>query len=164
MKITRKSMLYDISNMAYLIADTGEENRHTLHRVRDICEDGNIDRVNRVLALAFSNVLTVLLPVIKQPRGGKSSSRPSEDFEICFRDDGIMKYHLTHERLFNIKETVREYMLCMVLADWLAVTLPEAADVWRFRAGKAMENLAETVTALTASSFTGGLRRRLSPF
>ena len=166
MILRRKALLYDIANMAYTIADTGEHTRHTLHRVRDICQDGNIDRVNRILALTFSKVLTVLLPVLKPPRRLKSlpcGEDSEKDFPIHLRKDGNMKFIITQEIEMNIKETVHEYMVCMVLGDWLAITLPEAADVWRYRAEKALQTLLDLATSLTLSS-SRTLRRQLSPF
>ena len=165
MKLKKKALLYDIANMAYMIADTGEYLNHSLHRVRDICEEGNIDRVSRVLGLAYANLLTALLPVIT-PRKidlDKDTSADPHNYEICFRHDEAMKYVLTKEVQLKIKETSHEYMVCMVLADWLAVTLPEAADVWKFRMEKAYESV-QDIVATVMSSCIGGFRRRLSPF
>lgn len=171
MRIKRKALLYDIANMAYTIADTGEDNRHILHRVRDICEDGNIDRVNRVLALAYSKVLTVLLPVLipnpqteKRGNGDEVCSQhgEGEDFEIHLRKGRGFRFLLTKEREMNIKETVHEFMVCMVLADWLGVTLPEAADVWKFRAERCIEALKEIVVSLSYRQ-TCAFSRRVSP-
>ena len=164
MKLQKKALLYDIANLAYTIADTGEYTRHTLHRVRDICEDGNIDRVSRVLGLAYSRILTILLPLITAPQINicKDNSAKPHDYEICFRHDGNLKYTLTKERKLNIKELCHEYMVCMVLADWLAITLPEAADIWKFRAEGAIKALKE-ISADIIGSFSASLRRRISP-
>lgn len=136
MKLNRKKLLYDIANLAYTIADTGENNRHTLHRVRDICQDGNIDRVNSVIDLAYSKVMTVL--------------------KVRLRIPPEIKLHL--------KEAVHEYLVCCVLADWLAITLPEAADVWKFRAEACFDAIKEIVSSILTNSSTRGFRRRLSPF
>ena len=154
MRIRKKTLLYEISNLAYVIADTGEHQRHILHRVRDICEEGNIDRVNRVLALAFSKVATVIRPV--------GSSQLDEDFHIHFRHDAEMRYVLTSEKKMNIKETVNEYLVCMVLADWLGITLPEAADVWIFRAEGCLDALGVMVTSLTSGG-SCAFSRHVSP-
>lgn len=165
MKLTKKSLLYDISNLAYTIADTGEHDRHTLHRVRDICQDGNIDRVSRVLCLAYSNLLSVLLPVLSAPRLdiNKDLSVVPHDYEFCFRSDRSLRFRLTLEWKLKIKETAREYMVCLVLADWLAITLPEAADVWKFRAEAAFASLRSHVSEITSSSFSGAFTRKYSP-
>lgn len=165
MKIKKKALLYDIANMAFVIADTGDVSNHKLHRVRDICEDGNIDRVSRILGLAYADILAVLLPVISMPRldVNRDNSATPHDYEICFRKDAAIRYSLTKERQLKIKETAHEYMVCMVLADWLAVTYPEAADVWKFRMEGAMDMLKETVAAVAGASMCG-FRRKLNPF
>ena len=160
MKIRRKALLYDIANMAYTIADTGEDNRHTLHRVRDICEDGNIDRVNRILQLAYTKVLTVLLPIGAPPRLEGASAL---DFFFHLRKDGALKFSLTKERIMHIKETVHEFMVSMVLYDWLSITLPEAADVWKFKFETCLEALSDLVSEVSISSFLRGFRRCVPP-
>lgn len=165
MKLKKKALLYDISNMAFMIADNGNERDHRLHRVKDICEDGNIDRVSRVLGLAYSNLLTVMLPIIDTPRIdiNRDNSATPRDYEIILRRDRSLRFTLTKEIQLKLKETAHEYMVCMVLADWLGVAYPEAADVWRFRMEGALETIKETVAGAVASSATT-FRRRLSPF
>ncbi|MCH5243242.1 MAG: hypothetical protein J1F67_12640 [Muribaculaceae bacterium] len=166
MIIRKKALLYDIENMAFTIADTGENDRHTLHRVRDICQDGNIDRVARVLGLAYAHLLTVLQPVLVSSRINidKEESCQPHDYRFNLREQSPMKFLLTKERKLKIKETAHEFMVCMVLADWLAITLPEAADVWKFRAEGCLEVLKDLIATIVASSFRGGFRRKLSPF
>lgn len=164
MKLRKKALLYDISNLAYVIADTGDYDRHTLHRVRDICEDGNIHRVSRVLGLSYSQLLAALLPVLGSPsiHVNHDQSASPHDYLFCFREDEGLKYSLTNERKLKIKETCHEYMVSRVLEDWLSITLPEAADVWKFKADRAMESLGELVSNITvAGGF--GFRRKVMP-
>lgn len=165
MTLNKKALIYDMENMAFTIADTGEHSRHTLHRVRDICQDGNIDRVARVLGLAYANLLTVLLPLLAPPRikVDKDQSNIPHNYNFRFRSDHSLKFLLTKERKLKIKETAHEYMVSMVLADWLDITLPEAADVWKYRASSAFSSLQELVVALMASA-NCCFKRSLSPF
>ncbi|MCH5230142.1 MAG: hypothetical protein J1F12_09175, partial [Muribaculaceae bacterium] len=67
MKLKKSALIYDISNIAYVIADTGDDSSHILHKVRDICEEGNLDRVSRILGLAYARLLTILSPVLNSP-------------------------------------------------------------------------------------------------
>ena len=165
MKIKREALIYDIANMAYVIADTGDDGRHSLHRVRDICESGNIDRVSRMLGLAYSQLLSVLLPVLTSPKFDphRDLSVGVHDYEFRLNLKGHHKYALTKERQLKIKEFSHEYMVCMVLADWLGVTMPEAADVWKYRAAGVLEALASLVSEIVQES-CGSFRRRISPF
>lgn len=162
MKLSRKSLLYDISNLAFTIADTGDNNRHSLHQVRDICEDGNIDRVNAVLHLAFSKVVAILSRPRKS-RKGKLNTLPSEECKPTVPpDDFQLHIKLPPEMEFNLKETIREYLVCCVLADWLAITLPEAADVWKFRAEACFSALQELIAGLSLGS-TNAFTRKVTP-
>ncbi|MCH5234908.1 MAG: hypothetical protein J1E16_06410 [Muribaculaceae bacterium] len=165
MTLNKNALIYDIENMAFTIADTGEESRHTLHRVRDICQDGNIDRVARVLGLAYANLLSLMLPILEPPRFNidKDQSCVPHNYNFKFRGDHSLRFLLTKERKLKIKETAHEYMVALVLADWLEITLPEAADVWKFRASEALESLKELLVNLL-SSLNSGFKRSLSPF
>ena len=163
MKITKKSLIYDISNMAYVVADFDPAN-HSLHRVRDICQDGNIDRVARVLGLCYSKVISLLFPVLQPPRCDENRDCLAEphDFEFIFRKEGSLRFLLTKEIKLNIRETIREYMVTSVLADWLGITLPEAADVWKFKAETAFSSLQEIIAEVSYKG-QGGFRRRVPP-
>lgn len=165
MKIQKKALLYDIANMAYLIADNGEPLNHGLHRVRDICQEGNIDRVARILGLAYSDILSVLSPIIISPEIDitKDVSQTPRSYPIEFKDNEDLKYALTTEKKLKIKETSHEYMVSMVLADWLSVTYPPAADVWKYKFETAREHLHDLVAEVTSSA-TCTFRRSLSPF
>lgn len=170
MTIKKKALLYDIANMAYMIADKGHdltsETCHDLHRVRDICEEGNIDRVARVLGLAFSHILVALAPILEKQSLNLESdfSALPRNYPLEFSKAPEIKFALTDEIKLCIKETAHEYMVAMVLADWLSMTFPQAADVWKFRSEAAMEKLKETLSSMSDTSFPGAFRRRLSPF
>lgn len=165
MKLKKKALLYDISNLAFLIADTHKEEDVALHRVRDICEDGNIDRVSRMLGLAYANVCDILNDVLEHPDIdiNRDFTSTPHDYEFMFKDIELLRYRLTQEKKLKIKETIREYMISMVMSDWLEMTYPLAADIWKFRIAEAMEKLKETVVNLTSSGALT-IRRRISPF
>lgn len=139
MKITLKKekLLYDISNLAYVISDTGETD-HKLHQVADICESGNIDRVARILGLAYAKVQSVLSPVlnIREVRHDYDFSVIPRNYVFHLRDK-----ILSYDRILKIKETAYEYMVCMVLKDWLQITLPTVSGVWQDRAERCLEAL-----------------------
>lgn len=166
MKIKKSALIYDISNLAYAIADTGEHDRHTLHRVRDICEDGNIDRVSRVLGVAYSNLLTLLLPVLRAPAIDirRDYTAIVHDYEFCFRNEAAFRKNLPDEIKLKIKENAREYMVAMVMADWMALMMPEMAEIWKFRMEQSFKTLKETVAGVMSSVCSASFRRALSPF
>ena len=166
MKIRKKALVYDISNIAYTIADTGEHDNHALHRVRDICQEGNIDRVSRVLGLAYAIILDTLSPIVccEKIDVDKDRSQTVYDYEINFRDDESMKYCLTAEKKLKIKETAHEFMVSKVMYDWLGIVLPMAADVWKERMECLLASLKEIASEVAAGAETVSFGRRLNPF
>lgn len=58
MEFMREELLYDIKNVAYVTGDTLKtDDEHDRHQVIDVGEDGNVDRVTRMMNLAFAEVV-----------------------------------------------------------------------------------------------------------
>lgn len=165
MKLHKKALLYDIANMAYIIADNHSDSDSAIHRLRDICQEGNIDRVSRVLGLAYANLLQILAPILTPGtiNEHRDHSAQPHDYLFKFNECNRNRYRLTDEIKLKIKETAHEYMICMVLADWLAVILPAAADVWKFRFEQASLSIKEIVASIT-SGVAAAFSRSISPF
>ena len=67
MTFKREELLYDIRNNAYVEGDVMQaKTEHDRHQVQDIGEDGNIDRVTRVLDLAHAECAEALFPYTKE--------------------------------------------------------------------------------------------------
>ena len=62
----REQLMYDIKNYAYIegsVMDT--DSNHNRHMVQDVGEDGNVDRVTRVLNLTVAKCRELLYPYTK---------------------------------------------------------------------------------------------------
>ena len=155
---SKEALLYDISSMAYVAGDIRADkmSAHSLHQTFDICEAGNIDRGNRLLSLAFSEVGLVMRGVTESPTArdvlSNSDPFPGEFRLMLSAGAGSEAWRI------RVKEAVHEYLVARVLEGWLSVTLPEAAEFWKQLA----EELRGDLTGLAASGFCG--HRRLSPF
>lgn len=67
MTFKREELLYDIRNNAYVEGDVMQaKTEHDRHQVQDIGEDGNIDRVTRLLDLAHAECEEALFPYTKE--------------------------------------------------------------------------------------------------
>jgi len=67
----REQLLYDIKNLAYVEGDVlPDDAQHSKHQVQDIGEEGNVDRVTRMLDLALSRCREHLYPYTKVPVEG----------------------------------------------------------------------------------------------
>lgn len=162
MKITKKSLLYDLSNLAFVIGDIGDESPHIIHQLRDICQEGNIDRVARILGLAYAKVLNILAPILKDktPSLHHDFTALVHDYIFDFDDAATSLFRVSPQKKFELKETIREFMICHVLADWLSITYPEMAATWKKRGEECIASLSLSVSTLSIPH----LRRKLSPF
>lgn len=141
--ITHDELVYEISSLAYVIADVseGKVSPHALHQTFDICEGGNLDRVDSLLTLAASEVAAALPP-------GNSLLRRRGNFILSLKT-------LRPESARNATELAREYMVASVLHGWLSVTLPSAAACWEER----KEELLGSLLALSATSLSAFTRK-----
>ena len=63
----REQLLYDIKNNAYVESHVmAPETEHAKHMVADVGEDGNVDRVTRVLDIGVSMCRVMLFPLSKK--------------------------------------------------------------------------------------------------
>ena len=67
------------------------------------------------------------------------------------------EYSKTTVRL--IVRYIHEYMVCRVLADWMSITNPPAAENWKAKQDEALEGMKEAVNFRT-----GRVRRTQTPF
>lgn len=159
----RDELLYDIKNYAYIESHVwGEDSpeiRHAQHTLVEIGEEGNVDRVNRILGVVHAAAVEMLYPYTKHD--------PEEEEEI---DDRmwtptdykiVMKVPVTMSRttLHLLNKLIHEFMVARVIYDWLSITHPEAARNWLDKALEAQEEINSV-----KNSRTGVLRRPSHPF
>ena len=181
MTFKREELLYDIRNNAYVEGDVMQvKTEHDRHQVQDIGEDGNIDRVTRVLDLAHAECEEALFPYTKENVEQETEmddtptyvdpveETPAEEFTNEITDakptgDYVIRllvpdeYSKTTVRL--IVRYIHEYMVCRVLADWMSITNPPATANWKEKQDEALEGMKEAVNFRT-----GRVRRTQTPF
>lgn len=155
----RKQLLYDIGNYAYIEGHVmGEENQHAQHTLTDVCQEGNVDRVNRVLGIVHAAAEELLYPYTKREVTVdwlENSLEEPEYFVIELRVPVTMSQTTVH--LLN--KLVHEYMVAYVLYDWLSITHPEASRNWLEKAEMAKREINSV-----KNSRRGVLRRPTRPF
>jgi hypothetical protein len=137
LKFNRAQLLYDIKNYAFVEADVmGEERQHAQHLLADIGEAGNVDRVNRILALVHAEVTEMLYPYTKEEPLGEEFVDTIEEptsYDITLAVPSTM----SRTTLELLSKLIHEYMVYRVLGDWLMITNPQAAAGWMARAESA---------------------------
>lgn len=136
MHFSFENLLYSIENLAYVEGDVmslamdGEPIRAP---VIDVGQDGNIDRVRRVLDLAFAEVVEALFPYTKldviegERLNDDLLEREGYDIDLC------VPLGFSRTTLSLLENLIHEYAVCCVLSDWLSMTNIAAHEKWELR-------------------------------
>lgn len=159
----REQLLYDIKNIAYVEGDVlSDEAQHSKHQVQDIGEDGNIDRVTRMLDLALAHCVEALYPFSKvDVESGvvlddTLTETPTYTVNLLVPDD------FSDTTAKYLEQLIHNLLVYYVLADWMSianVANPKSAANW---AAKAQDLEDEIKSKLNAR--TGRVRKFQSPF
>lgn len=156
----REELLYDIKNYAYIEGHVwGEENQHAQHTLVEIGEEGNVDRVNRILGIVHAAAVEMLYPYTKQDA--------EEDEEIDDRmwmpaDYNIemrVPERMSRTTLHLLCKLIHEFMVSRVIYDWLSITHPEASRNWYEKS----EELKDKINSIKHTR-SGVMRRPSHPF
>ncbi len=153
LKFLRSQLLYDIKNYAYVEADVmGEEKQHAQHVLAEIGEEGNVDRVSRILAVVHTAVIEMLFPYTK-------AEPIEEEIDNCLYapDEYVVELTvpstMSRTTMHHLSKLIHEFMVYCVLADWLSITNPQAAANWTAKAEAIKEEI-EEVKNLRRKAFT----------
>ena len=153
LKFLRNQLLYDIKNYAFVEADVmGEEKQHAQHVLADIGEDGNVDRVTRILAVVYSDVIEMLYPYTKT-----EAVEEEIDDRLWAPEEYVVELSvpvsMSRTTMHLLSKLIHEYMVYCVLADWLGITNPQAAANWAAKA-EAVKKEIDEVKNLRRKAFT----------
>lgn len=155
----RDELLYDIKNYAYIeghVMDT--DIAHQRHMVQDVGEEGNVDRMTRVLDLSAARCREALYPYVKH-----EVHRPELTDEL--KETPVYGIALSLPPDFSqttlnlLERLVHEYMVCRGVADWMSITNPAKAETWALKAQEAESEMRTCLHARIAR-----VRRRCHPF
>lgn len=156
-------IIYDIRNLAYVEADIMPTNdEHARHQLADIAEDGNADRLTRIIALAIAECREALFPYTKIEVADNITTddalKAPEAYDIVMKvpDD------FSDTTADYLTKLIHELIVCRALIDWLSVTdisNPAAAQNWQAKLQAVREALqSATMTKIHRT------RRTLNPF
>lgn len=156
----RNELLYDIRNYAFIEGDTKKtDDEHDKHMIFDIGEKGNVDRVTRVLDLAFAHCVELCYPYSKREFGSKIAR--DDEFEVT--DEYVMTLRVpdtfSQTTVEYMEKLIHELLVYMVLCDWMSLTKPESYENWLNKI-----NFLEDEIKSTLGARNGRVRRPLNPF
>lgn len=155
----RDQLLYDIKNYAFIegsVMDT--ESNHNRHMVQDVGEEGNVDRVTRVLNLTVAKCRELLYPYTKNELHRTELNDVLREPKVY----GIVlsvPSDFSQTTLYLLENLIHEYLVCKAVADWLTITNPAKAQTWENKAENAESEIRTNLHNRIAKS-----RRKLHPF
>ncbi|MBD5332198.1 MAG: hypothetical protein HDR97_00395 [Bacteroides sp.] len=155
----RDQLLYDIKNYAYIEGSVMEtENDHNHHMTQDVGEEGNVDRITRVLDLSMAKCRELLYPYTKH-----EVIRPVLDNRLRERKVyGIVMSvpkDFSQTSLMLLERLIHEYLVCKAVEEWMSFTNPSKTHTWAEKAADAMREIRSNLNARI-----GRVRRKLHPF
>ncbi len=156
----RDALLYDISNYAYVEGDIMPiDSENARHQVIDIAEDGNIDRVTRVLNQSHAECVEFMYPYTK----GLCCYGDFQDNILYAPSEYIIEMFVHRdfsETTINLlSKLIHEYMVCRALGDWLSITNPPAYEKWKNKADGIKNEI-----RIRLNARCGRMRRTQTPF
>lgn len=156
----REELLYDIKNYAFIEGHVwGEENQHAQHTLVDIGEDGNVDRVNRILDTVHAATIELLYPYTKQELVDDEEISDQMEAPTDYKIEMKVPITMSRTTLLLLNKLIHEFMVARVIHDWLSITHPEAANNWLSKALEAEEEINSI-----KHSRRGVMRRPSHPF
>ncbi len=155
----RDQLLYDIKNYAYIegsVMDT--ESNHNRHMVQDVGEEGNVDRVTRVLNLTVSKCRELLYPYTKTELYRTALDDNLREPEVYGIVLSVPK-SFSQTTLYLLENLIHEYLVCKTVSDWLSITNTAKAQVWEAKAEEAESEIRANLHARISRT-----RRRMHPF
>ena len=161
----RDELLYDIRNYTYIEGEAPKSSKsdaanesHDRHPVQAAGDEGNVDRVTRVLDLAFAECVELCYPYTK-----------AELPDVMMMDDALqevnytMQMHLPKDfsqtTVNLIEKSIHELLVCKVVADWMSINKPDSFANWQSKANDAEKSVTKNLNARI-----GPVRRKMRPF
>ena len=156
----RKELVYDCENYSFVEGDLMQEaEEHAKHQVFDIAQDGNIDRVTRMLNLCFADCVELCYPFSKET----VIDGTEMDDTLVYHDQYVLTlkvpetFSQTTVRL--LLKLIHELMVDYVMSDWMSITKPSSKATWEEK----IEKLKGKITSCIGKR-TGRVRRPMNPF
>lgn len=156
----RKSLLYDISNAAYIVADsTPELDDKVRSAITDICESGNVDRVTRIMNMGYNELLNRLYAYTKERvlEENKVDDLFSEPEKYIIRM--MVPEDFSKTTVSALGDYLHEFIVDVTLVDWLSITKKDEVSTWQEKAEVILRKILSMI-----NDRVGAIKRTMSPF
>lgn len=151
-----EELLLDISNRCLIAAKAVKADGNSIaNDAFDVLDDGNREIVLGIIERLMFECMNILFPY---------ASCSIDSRKHCNRPKEVQAYAMTlrfsHERsetqVMELNRTVHDYVVCKVVAEWMAMALPNAN--WQKWETKAQELRERIVTVLATPLYPRTLR------
>ena len=138
-ELLKKELVYDIKNTAYTYADSissSVADPHLIHNIYDVGEDGNRDKLARILDSAIEDCREMLFRYTKMEMlgGGFDSNEWEECIGSPTNDEDA--YYLAMRMPSGFSKTsvhtmmvyIHDYIVNQYLYEWLMIVYPDGSD------------------------------------
>lgn len=156
----RKSLLYDISNIAYIVADSAPDLDEKIRSViTDICEEGNVDRVTRIMNRAYNDLLNHLYAYTKERVLEESKINDLFSESLEYKIQMMVPEDFSKTTVSALGEYFHEYIVDVVLVEWLSITKKDEVGIWQEKADAVLGRARSMI-----NDRVGAIKRKLSVF
>lgn len=153
----REQLLYDIKNASYIEGSVMEPETpdHNRHMVQDVGEEGNVDRVTRILDLTVAESREMLYTFT---RHSVHNLHLDDKFKEQKMYGIVLKVptNFSQTTLNYLEKLIHEFLVCRAQTEWLRLTYPAKADLWK-------ERSEEIVTRIRSCLNTHATKTRIRP-
>lgn len=132
---------------------------HGRHQVMDICEDGNVDRVTRVLDLAFADCVELCYSYTKHPVDDGTILDDTLDEQAIYEMRLSVPEKFSFTTLNLLRSLIHELLVYKVLYDWTSITKPDSKTNWQEK----IEDAEKEIQAILNTRI-GRIRRTQTPW
>lgn len=144
---------FDIANPAYVMGDVarvndnyghdilGDNREHLMHQWKDVCEEGNIERVKRVISLCVGEVENLLFRWTRYGGGAHFSTDNQTRNVAEYVVEMKVPVSFAESTCVYLRDLIHEYIVSSVLEDWASITYPEAQPTWERKKNELRESL-----------------------
>lgn len=142
---SREQLLYDIKNYAYVESHVmSPDTEHARHMVADVGEEGNVDRVTRVLDLGVAKCREMLYPWAKMSISNTEFNDTLQE-QAQYRIDMTVPTTMSETTLSFVERYIHEFLVCRGVSDWLSITNPQKSEVWMEKANEAEREIGRSI-------------------
>lgn len=169
-EMVKQELLYDIKNTAYIFGDSqkkADTDTHTLHNIFDVGEEGNRDKLARILDSAVEDCREMLFRFAKdEMRGGGFDSNEWEECvgSPCNEEEAyylamMMPSGFSSTTVHTMTVYIHDYIVNQSLYEWMVLVYPDGAEQFKLLAEEKRQKIKDA-----SNRSANHARIRLHPF